>query len=709
MNTYLTRPDLHEAFGDRLISILNTVSASLDNDGADAGSSDIYPVSSALRTWTRTWLNMHTTSNRDHFQTSLFLERVSEVRDGLKPLSQLIIFLCSKLHHHAVELLGREGTAGDTQCIALITLCTHLLVAGSLMHSAALTLGSDPKLDVEAYMEDVNKQVEVLDRETQVIFKQFDGAFLVLAPTLPLSLAHLRSWVTLFVMSSSVHLAVNTQPQKLITVFMENHPMDTLVQNIQTFIRCVESECVNRDFSDSGSDGGSVSISSDVEEGDDDVFENAFKQQILDTDKKENFVMIGGEMIARDDEHEPWSRLGRIFGPGAKKTTMADTLRRYKWSDKRKGEVKQVTEGRGKRSSNDTINMSNWTMEEWRKYSKDVGITNPNTPDVQRTHLAPWQVSPNVYMGSLIGNIIEAELHGKMAQRDADMRELLKRNNALNVSPEVRQSNESKILNMYESSKKEAIESIQKKLPMHPDKLDKWMKHEMEVNEPMALKVEKANLASRVEREKNEAQRVEEEGGALMHALKTGGGRGGYNLPKTPMDNSAFVEAFTQQLAFTPQRFTQSIYERGSGGQSVLATEEQVERGKLFSKAEAMLSEVAPPKRNESDTWEAWSRRNEATMGDREDEAEIQEGASRPPPLVIAVKDLLGPDPCNALSVVLTSSGPASIPVNVRGLAPFICLCMFIFPVSDTLLASNVFMSHVKKCSQDKVLSNATK
>jgi len=449
MNDYLLYPHLHKRFGDRLISILGTVHESLRKEDAD-----IFPVASAMRAWTKTWQSMELFSDRHHFKSTLFISRISILRDKLQPMSKLLTNLCLKLEHHVIELLAREGTVGNKQCCTIIHLCISLLRAGSLMHSTCLTLGSSPELDLDQHMQDVNKQVDVLRSEALRYLAEFEGSFLVKAPLPPIhpvSLVHVRAWVALFTLASSFHIAISSQPQQLITVLMEDHPTDQLMQRTKKFIRCLQTLCTGSEFGQTTEHTLAVRINNPA-------------------DKKKGTI-------------EDWEIAGRHFGPSNSNSRLNLGLNRERWNTMQESKNHPIAPS----TATDDIQMHNWPYEKWVKFSKDVGLTNEQYANPDTTRFKPWQAPRDVFVGAIINDMIEAEKQQTMGKHKDNMATLLRQNNQMNISPEQRRANEETIMNLYTK----AEQNNNTKLPMHPDKLDQWMRTVIETRDPIALQLDR--------------------------------------------------------------------------------------------------------------------------------------------------------------------------------------------------------------------------
>ena len=590
MNTYLLRPDLHKLFGDRLASVLLTVSDSLQD-------SDVFPLAGALRSWTQTWTSMEKFSDRHHFQSTLFISRIAALRQKLNPMSKLLTNLCIKLEHHVIEILAREGTVGNAQCNCILKLCTCLLSAGNLMHTTCLALGSDPSLDVEAYMEKVNQQVAIVKKEALLALSRFEGTFLVKAPTEPVALAHVRAWVALFALASSFHIAVSSQPQQLITVLMDEHPSEQLIRRTKRFIRCLETLCTSS-------------------------FSQQTTQQTTSTTPN---ITIGTTNLKNADQNSPWVELGKVFGPANPDSNVANYLKKSLWYKHQEAGSRPLADF--KNNSKPTIDMNTWSYDDWVKFGLETGLTSEKHAYPDKTRFAPWQAPPNVFVGALIHDMIETERATTMSKHKEDMINLLRQNNEMNISPELRKSNEETILNLYAK----AEQNSQKKLPMDPEKLKDWMRKELEAHDPIAFKLDRANLQKQPPKDE-----IKPAPRPVM----------------APMDDDALIAAFSEDLV-TREDLVESI------------------KSKLHGDFQS------PPEKH---------------MG--------------PPPLMQATQDLLGPDPANTMAVILSSAGPTTLPVNVRALAPLVCVSMLIYPASDKLLGHDNFMSRLKECSQESTQEN---
>lgn len=585
MNTYLLRPDLHKLFGDRLVTILLSVSDSLNDV-------DVFPLAGALRSWTQTWMAMETFSDRHHFKSTLFITRIAELRQKLNPMSKLLTNLCMKLEHHTIELLAREGTVGNTQCISILKLCSCLLMAGSLMHTTCLTLGSQANLDVEEYMNSVNQQVAVVKKEALLALSRFEGAFLVKAPTEPVALAHLRAWIALFALASSFHIAVSSQPQQLITVLMEDHPCEQLIQRTKKFIRCLETLCTDA---------------------------AAFQQT-----SESKVLTISPNNLKNKDINTPWAVAGQIWGPSNEESNVKDTLLRMRWNKLQESKSHPLSSVAS--PANDTIDMGKWDYDQWVKFGLESGLTTEEHAYPDKTRFLPWQAPQNVFLGAVINDMIETEQHSRMSKHKEDMVSLLRQNNEMNISPEQRKSNEETILNLYAK----AEQNSNQKLPMDPQKLKDWMRRELEARDPIALQLDRAKplVSSKVEPKPSPNPRP------VM----------------APMDDSALIAAFSEDL---------------------------VTRDSLVDSIKSQL------------------------YGDFDATPQKELGT---PPLMQATQDLLGPDPANTIAVVLSSAGASTLPVNVRALAPLVCVSMLVYPASDKLLGHDNFMTRLKECSQNATL-----
>jgi hypothetical protein len=432
MNAYLLNPELHKHFGDRLVAILHSVSESIGND-------DVYPIYGALRAWTQTWIGMQKFSSRDYFDSSMFVQRVSALKHELAPLSKLLTQLCLKIEHQVIELLAREGTAGNTHCVNIISLCTYMLMAGSLMHTTCLTLGSDKGVELDTYMNDVNKQVDKLRRDIKLTLKQFEGSYLVPAPQTPVALAHVRSWLSFMTLAVSIHIAVDSQPQQLITVLMENHPVDVLLRKMKRLVRCLETMC--RDI------------------------DTPF-QQVNETTPVVTINPVGVRNI---DEDKPWVVAGRIWGPKNDDSVVKRTLQERNWYKKMSKRVHDVSDVAKKSELYD--NMNKWSYDDWAEFTKSAGLATEEDVYPDKTKFKPFQAPEDMFLGALISDMNAIEEQKSTSSMNTEVIKLIDENERLNIPPEVKERNKKTIMDLYNRAKDEKAA----KLPMDPRKLKAWM------------------------------------------------------------------------------------------------------------------------------------------------------------------------------------------------------------------------------------------
>lgn len=448
MNTFVLRPDLQPNFGDQIVRTLNDVAVLLKD-------ADPYVIATPLRNWTATWMSTQKIYNRDHFDVGRFVTNVQLVTSKIAPVSEILVKIANKLQHHTMELLSREGTAGNTQTICIIELCTLLLQVGILMNSMCLTLGSDDTVDLDEYMDDVLKQIKIVRKEFKLQMSKFEGAFLVTPPKDPVSLAHVRGWIVMFVLALSMHLAVYAQPQKIISILMADHPIEKLIRRTRDFVKCVESVCSR-----------------------DDQFEQT--AELVKT-----VIVADSKAQIPNTEWQNWYELTRNIENPAEytaKNKILKGLQLQKWRDihkKQKGAVEIGSSG--------ALVPDDWNY--WVELAEKTNITRNSAEELRGEGLLrDFQTPRDVWLLTMAKQVLNGQKKQAVNKLKETAADLLKQNQNSNVAPHVRQERAETILKLFANTE----QRINKELPINIEKMEANVMKKLQSNPPPGLALDES-------------------------------------------------------------------------------------------------------------------------------------------------------------------------------------------------------------------------